>query len=206
MSHQEFETASEELKKEIRDVAIGQVSKWVIGSVVFLLALAAAGWWLYLEPRIREYIISAGGIPPGAIVASQKECSKLSGTWSTFSEGTGRVMIGAGTEYQAAYEKWDQILPNGGVNPISLTKYSLLQKGGEEAHILSLPEMPKHDHSKAPFVFLLKRDGQFTLKVPDETGGEPNLHTAGEILPEGDFQPHNNMPPFVALYFCRKEG
>lgn len=199
--------ASAEVLAEIKKAAVQQVAKWVIGAFLGLAGFAAAGWWFYFEPKIHDYIVNAaGGVPSGAIIASEKKCDQLTGNWSGFAEGTGRFLIGAGAEMQSAYSTWDQLLPQGGVSPLPLTHYDVLAKGGEEMHQLSTAEMPQHNHALAPYLFLLQSDGNNTAKEVDGPDhGQPNLTSAGEIRSEGQSKGHNNIPPYVAVYFCEKE-
>ena len=67
---------------------------------------------------------------------------------------------------------------------------------------LEIPEMPSHTH----------RGNNVGVNAND--GGSNRLHpwdssTLGSFADQGvDFaggnQPHNNMPPYIALYFCQK--
>lgn len=66
--------------------------------------------------------------------------------------------------------------------------------------------MPKHDHAHGPFKFLMQSDGNVTIRDGgDFTAGEPNLHTVGQIAEEGGSDGHSIMPPYIALYYCKKD-
>ncbi|MEO1090858.1 MAG: hypothetical protein AAFX81_09515 [Pseudomonadota bacterium] len=80
--------------------------------------------------------------------------------------------------------------------------------GGEEAHRLVTAELPPHDH-RLPLAFSSQRDDGPSsaasrllsgrqIAVATRTGGEATR-------PTGSGQPHPNMPPFVAIYWCRKD-
>lgn len=67
-------------------------------------------------------------------------------------------------------------------------------------HILTEPEMPKHNH-------VMKHGGTDTaIDAPDGVRRGARI-TNGEE--ETDFRgggsSHNNMPPFVALNYCKKD-
>ncbi len=76
--------------------------------------------------------------------------------------------------------------------------------GGTESHKLTVEELPKHSHP------LNRVDGD------DRTGGkffqggdaprEALRPSAGTTLGAGGGLAHNNMPPYIALFFCKKEG
>ena len=90
--------------------------------------------------------------------------------------------------------------------------HTLGEKGGEQAHTLSIAELPTHTHQAF---------GNSTLAATgDPTGGfvaqtaaafgaiylaPPNNLTAlnaGSIMPAGGSQAHLNMQPFLVLTFC----
>ena len=121
-------------------------------------------------------------IPNDAVVAfaSPRGCPQ---GWTEFADATGRVVIGQG---QGA----------------GLTSRSYRAIGGQERVTLTEAEMPAHTHTvshsgsgnpNAMGGFLVSRIG------PDEMEAE------GETNPIGGGQPHENMPPFIALYFCTPE-
>ena len=121
-------------------------------------------------------------IPKGTVAAfTSNECPT---GWSPFEEAAGRVILGAGAGK-------------------GLTPRYLMQKGGEEKHKLTIAEMPKHKHTWT---------GVRADKMDDRGfgGSERNVHrasgTVNDISQEqGGDQPHENMPPFIALRFCRKD-
>lgn len=111
------------------------------------------------------------------------------GTWEAY--GAGRFTLGVSDQYSAG------------------------SVGGKEKHTLTVDEMPRHNHQLTP---LLRSDyasqyttGQYTtiltadnLVAPNQT---VNAHTsvfAGESTAAGGGQPHNNMPPYVAVYRWRR--
>jgi microcystin-dependent protein len=89
--------------------------------------------------------------------------------------------------------------------------YSLGQRGGEEAHTLSISELPTHQH------ILSNTNQAVSTNIPatgislGNTAPNQVYNTAGQNLVAmnpasvsnvGGSQPHLNMQPFLALNFC----
>jgi hypothetical protein len=133
----------------------------------------------------------------GAVVAFNRDrqrgsiCPK---GWTYFESAGGRFIVGAGE-----HDNGLKVYPSYIENPT-------LAIGGEETHTLTLNEMPSHDHAGGNFKFLMSSDGYDTSRGRlDPTRGEPNLRHIGRIAAEGGGQPHNNLPPYIALYYCVKD-
>ena len=88
------------------------------------------------------------------------------------------------------------------------------QNGGSEVVALTQAEMPSHSHTISD---PKHQHGEDWLESFDGTqdgwygrtgkiGGRQDHHEATgiSINPIGGNQPHNNMPPYIALYFCKK--
>ncbi|QDG74422.1 hypothetical protein [Labrenzia sp. PHM005] len=132
----------------------------------------------------------------GAVVAfdrSEKNGGACPAGWSLFESAGGRMIVGAGTN------------TNKDQNGIPLTDYpsfkddSTKSIGGEERVTLSVSQIPEHTHA---FTF---SDGTNSPEHVDKSHNEFGLKNATEQTgPAGEGQSHNNMPPFIALYFCKK--
>lgn len=143
---------------------------------------------------------SASQIPSGAIVAFDRP-NGCPPDWEKFDEGAGRFIIGVGGKYELPY----------------VAGKPRYQKGGSETHTLTAAEMPEHNH----YVTVSRAAGS---GIHDGLGGSPADHgiavdyekPEGETITPGwgprdrvishtgGSQPHNNMPPYIALYFCKK--
>lgn len=133
-------------------------------------------------------------LPAGAVVAFDLPDGCPAG-WDEFGDVAGRTIVGAGS---GMTDRNNQLL--------SGRKYR--EHGGEEAHTLTIKEMPAHNHDT--------RVNQLRSERPNSaiTGGfkEALVGVEWRQLPtakssfEGHSEPHNNMLPYIALHFCKYEG
>jgi hypothetical protein len=122
-------------------------------------------------------------IPKGMVAAFRlPECPR---GWTAYALAQGRTIIGVG-------------------EGAGLTRRTLEETGGAETHTLTVSEIPAHNHVANPYIYALRVTGSYTAKSIDNTPGEPNLASKGEIRSAGGEQPHNIMQPFVALLYCEK--
>ena len=83
-------------------------------------------------------------------------------------------------------------------------KYAFGRTGGAETHTLTANEMPGHRHVQTAGV---GQTGQGKGAGNNAAGilNVPMVDSANITRSAGGSQAHNNMPPYVALYFCKKE-
>lgn len=100
--------------------------------------------------------------------------------------------------------KWEQIqdcflLASG-------AKYKAGDVGGESEHILTISEMPSHNHN----IKLNKGtdDSIFSSASAEFQGGDTNApeFNTTYIYSTGGNQPHNNMPPYLTVYMWKRIG
>lgn len=121
----------------------------------------------------------APSLPSGAVVAFDSECSD---GWQEYRLGAGKFLLGAGKGKK------------------------LHDVGGEENHTLTEEEMPNHNHKNGPGQYLVRVTGGDTvLSNTDNSPGEINIRHGNVIREAGGGKPHNNMPPYIALHFCKKD-
>ena len=82
--------------------------------------------------------------------------------------------------------------------------------GGEAAHELTRKEMPKHEH----FYRVDRKSGEPQVTFPAWSWGmdrdiisqnTAEVTTVGAaVTPDGESQPHNNIPPYYSMYIWRR--
>ena len=192
-------------RNEIRRTTISTVTKAVVGGALAGIAAAAVAIWAWLQTW--EPAPWIGAVPAEhVIVASTVSCKELAGGWSNFDDAGGRFIIGAGSHSENGLKAYTPY----GVRPQATLEPTL---GGEEEVTLTPKQMPKHNH------FL---SSQPNTNPHDGLGGSSanygldenyrNAEPSGRwgrmermISETGDSQHHNNMPPYIALYFCKKD-
>lgn len=101
--------------------------------------------------------------------------------WVLWSEGTGRVIVGAGQGQ-------------------GLSNRSMMEVGGTETHQLTVSELPEHRHSTIQMIGTNEIDG-----VDSTTTNSGEHHNeARETGATGEGAPHNNMMPYIAVRLCLK--
>jgi microcystin-dependent protein len=137
--------------------------------------------------------VSLLAFPVGGIIAWNGSAASIPSGWSLCDGTNGtpnlgnRFILGAGDKYKVG------------------------QTGGEEAHILTVAEMPAHNHTfKAPYdqagmdVGTDKSGGQRQRLCCGDNPPYGNILYTGELNLAGESQPHTNMPPYYALAYIMK--
>lgn len=177
------------------------MSNWssaIIGGIVgAVLPAIGATWYLSglntrFEAHIRHGNVGpSAALPSGVVVASLKRCRDLHDSWGNYRAGAGRMIVGVGT---ATIE---------GVERTFLSD----QAGGFYSHVLLPEEMPPHAHS-LDLTSIGNVPGSGVLAFIGENDGRKRHETysaGGNGNTDTNAAPHNNMPPYVALYFCEKK-
>jgi len=153
------------------------------------------------ESESLKEIAMLSGVPKGAVLAFDVVHGCPSG-WTRFTSANGRVIIGVGAG-------------NADAKGQLLSERRLSETGGEETVVLTTDEMPRHNHGgetgtpKPALNYFHRADGHFDSQLVSNprTGEAFDNHTdhTHEIAAEGGDTPHNNMPPYIALYLCKKD-
>ena len=117
----------------------------------------------------------------GAIVAFDLPTGCPDG-WQEFVDAASRMIIGVGSR---------QIYRT---------------QGGEEEHSLTVAELPNHSHKLEDSHVGVPLDP----KIPKDIGSADAEFYKVQVLEKltyskGGSVPHNNMPPYITLHFCKKE-
>jgi hypothetical protein len=161
------------------NTAHGTLGPYYIASVTDDLAA--------LKERVQA--IEASALPSGAVVWTEKGCPA---GWQVYEKARGRTIVGAGNTVNV--DNRSERIPGWAVGGT----------GGEVNHVLTIPEMPVHDHD---FVGQRVAAGGWGGSVTTDIGvGDEAIHRRfrieGEVRERGGSQPHNTMPPFISLTPC----
>lgn len=114
--------------------------------------------------------------------STENPSAKFGGQWELLKD---RFLLGAGGEY------------------------SLASTGGEKEHTLTINEMPSHNHTMINLVkgaMAISNHPSFSSLGTSET--DPNDTTDHKsnrnMARNGNDKPHNNMPPYIAVYIWEK--
>lgn len=130
---------------------------------------------LAVAPNTFRWLVRPA-VPSGAVVAFDGACPD---GWDPYQIAGGRFVVGAGDH------------PNGG------TTHKPGATGGEEMHTLKIEELPSHSH---PYSSLSSVVGGCGLEGCNSQLQKNDIQT-GAI---GEGKPHNNMPPYIALTYCKR--
>ena len=102
--------------------------------------------------------------------------------WVSFERASGRMLVGTSSQF-----------PFGSL-------------GGEEEVTLSVQQIPAHSHSLSDRLFVSGTSGDDAARTStemrfhlDQVGEHPDLQETGSM---GGGGAHNNMPPYIAIYWC----
>ncbi|MGR3343987.1 MAG: hypothetical protein ACU0DI_12300 [Paracoccaceae bacterium] len=133
------------------------------------------------------------GTLDGAVVAFDGSKSKegCPPGWTLFSPAAGRFVVGAGVHR------------NEDGSGVLLQAREQGSTGGEEMHTITAAELPSHLHS-----YRSTDNGPLLDNGSNFIGGAGRFGVVGDknTSSVGENAPLNNMPPFIALYFCQFQG
>ncbi len=135
----------------------------------------------------------AGSFPSGYLVADGSTVNK--GTYPTLSY----LWSCLGYQYGGSGDSF--VLPNLiGRFPLGTkygAAYSVGSTGGADSHTLTVNEMPGHSHTERAAT--VSGYGSTTWVQYNSGASGSQFNTSSTTLPSGGGQPHNNMPPYLAL-------
>ncbi len=180
-----------------KNAILERIPKWLasVALLIFVLLLVISymtGKRISWSPLgfVSDIAEMKSVIPKGAVVAfadhktgdQERDCSKLGEGWEKFEAANGKFILGAGNNLGRSFAAGSY--------------------GGEYEVVLGLNQMPKHSHTY--------------LKQTDTGGGcglsgcgfhseypQTNTSSAGGN-DSGETIPHNNMPPYIVLTYCKK--
>ena len=122
-------------------------------------------------------------VSSGAVIAFDREDGCPEG-WKEHQDARGRFIVGVGSQYEVAVKKFRET-------------------GGTDQVELKTEHMPSHRHQ---LPVRSRNDRYRILNVMQHTDTRGRVETDVRRFTdwEGEGKPHDNMPPYIALYFCKK--
>lgn len=114
--------------------------------------------------------------PVGAIYISVSDVNPATLFGGSWEQIQDRFLLGAGATYSAG------------------------SIGGEATHTLTIDEMPRHNHEIDNLNASGNSTPYMTVQAQDKKGYGGNVQT----MFSGGSQPHNNMPPYLAVYIWKR--
>jgi hypothetical protein len=192
------EDQSEALATAIKGEATKYVAKAVIATAAGIIGVAGLGLWIYVKQFLPGLV---GGVPPGAVMAFDIPTGCPQG-WSTFERGISRTIVGASPLHTSD-------VPNSDMDGQRLPAHPYQSDGGEERHTLTIEEIPPHDHG-----IQIVQHSEYVRANNGYVGTDTVGRGAERTDPKwsvrytekaGGGRAHNLMPPFIALFYCKKD-
>jgi microcystin-dependent protein len=149
---------------------------------------------------------AAINIPVGWLNCNGQSISRL--TYANLFSAIGTTYGGSGNNFNVPDIQGRVVVGTGSGS--GLSSRSLGQKNGEETHILTTDEMPSHSHTSnatGDRIGLMTANNTNTATEADNTSDEPNIYALPQALSinsTGGGNSHNNMQPFIVLYYLIK--
>jgi hypothetical protein len=185
--------------KVLRAEVSSYLAKIIVAAAAGIIGIAGLGIWIYVKTLLPGIV---GGVPQGAVLAFDLPSGCPAG-WSPFGRGVSRVLVGSSEYHGSPVLNVDK-------NGQPLTSRPYQSDGGEEKHLLTLDEMPAHDHG-----FNIAQSNEFLRENGNHFQGTISVgRDAQRMDPRqpikfteiaGGGKSFNVMPPFLALPFCKKD-
>ena len=149
------------------------------------------------------------GLPANAIIAIDAPGGCPQG-WAPFAEAQGRLLLGATNgAFAPGLDTDDESKP--------ISSYKYRQHGGSEHVTLQAAQLAAHNHALQRRYAFNGASGPNSFRVNGELGivqsedagpltfGSDHSGEMNATETSVEAAPHNNMPPYIALYFCKKD-
>ena len=110
-------------------------------------------------------VIFEPAIPDGAVVAFLSSCKEIDG-WADYADGAGKFLLGVGN---GVLRPQGPHKPPSSQSEISLSEIKFGDQGGQEAHTLTIPEMPEHNHDNESGKYLVQITGNDTVHAKTDS-------------------------------------
>ena len=134
------------------------------------------------------------GIPAGAVIAFDAP-TQCPADWSPFAPAQGRTIIGASFGLASDLFREDH----------EATPRKYRDHGGQETVVLGIDHMPTHSHGMDLHVSGREFPWFSTLKETPLPTSDVHSPSRLKVFEQGGNKRHENMPPWIALYYCIKD-
>ncbi len=159
-------------------------------------------------------------IPAGAVMAFDRASGCPEG-WGLFAEASGRFIIGVGGGYELPYVGGEPRYQTGGAETHALNIDEMpdhrhnffsarwFRSFGGDVNALTdaVLDIGGVNRDGTPYKKDRNLPGQVSIEELPGTERYLEIYDAERTrFTDAKGAPHNNMPPYIALYFCKKEG
>ncbi|GAB2209109.1 hypothetical protein ROS1_59270 [Roseibium sp. ROS1] len=203
MAEGKGQNPSETTGRTIPDLILG-IPVWLLGIAAAVFVIIVGYAMLFAKERVSLGFLGEWGpvsatstsgadIPSGAVIAfASSETQPCPGDdWKLFEEGKGRFIVGAG------HARHSETTPR-----------QVGDTGGEESVRLTVEQMPDHVHGGIYKAVTVPSSGpNKVLLLPEsrDAADAAQVVTEKSVGNAGSNEAHNNMPPYISLYFCKKD-
>ena len=187
---------------DVNKTARQTVVRAVVGSILAGGVAAALALWAIVETIPGK----VGLMPKGAVAAFDFKGGCPTG-WEPYEHAWGRFIIGAVTLKQTGKIDKDFASDTRGE---AIKERRFGEPGGEQRTVLDIDNMPNHNHGGYTNYDATGNEWDPSDTKPLKGGFGSGSHRIVDskhrhsIPDEGKNKPHNNMPPYVALHYCKK--
>ena len=191
-------------------IIVGAATAVILGVLALIWNWATVGGLVRALGGVTQHDMGRlNPVPEGAVVAFDNADGCPTG-WVLFEPAISRMVVGA------IGPSGSTLVPNTDMQGKALSAFQYRSDGGEEGHLLLEAELPPHSHeilyqghnivTLDDTKFRNAGENRYLIKPEAFVGNEGNIRSTFTAMPkEDEAVVHNNMPPFVALYYCKKE-
>lgn len=211
---------SDEIWKKIPNWTLAAAFAVLVVNIMVANILAVYAYFTNHTLVIAGLEFGSPSVRANSVIAYDLE--NCPGGWEKFEPAIGRFIIGAGTPSDPLYSTYED-----GGQKLPISSYNWRKAEGVERYTLTEPEMPSHthwnyvddgySHPEDEAKWTLGRSNSLQSKFgpiasplsSNQVGNDAYTGARYHRIqqqPRGNNASHDNMPPYVALIYCKKMG